>query len=468
LRSIRKYLLIYLFLTISITATTTSICNFYINQIDIHEHQDTLMAMSAISYQSLLGNDLEKRPLNEIQESINNIPKQISAHYPKSLFYSNLPNYYLDRFYFKVLNQNNELLLKSASKSVNESINNTLGFSDKIIENEKWRVFTTYNSQAKYHTILGEKYSTRLELGKRIAIDEFFILLFTFPIAGFFIWVIVSKGLKSLNIVAKTLSSREANNYEPLIYKNIPSEIKPVINELNMLLQRLKSGFERETRFAADAAHELKTPLAALKAQAQVALNTNNIEEKNIALNKVIAAADRTTRIVQQLLVLSKLSPEVNYNSKWQDIDLNIVCKEVLTLLAPLAIENKVELELLCESNPPLFSGNFISIGILLKNLVENAINYSGNNGKITVRTYQESGYIVLEVQDNGPGIPKEIQARVFERFYRALGNKKPGSGLGLAIVEEIVKIHNAKIKLTEPLQGSGLVVRVYFIPKTI
>lgn len=468
MRSIRKYLLIYLFLTIGITVTTTSVCNYYINQIDIHEHQDTLMAMSAISYQSLLGNDLKERPLKKIQTSLNNIPKQISSHYPKSLFYSNLPNYYLDRFYFQILNQNNKLLLHSAGKIVNESKNVPLGFSDKIIDKEKWRVFSTYNSQAKFHTILAEKYSTRLELGKRIAIDELFILLFIFPIAGTFIWIIVTRGLKSLNKVAQTISNREANNFEPLQHKNIPSEIQPVINELNMLLQRLKSGFERETRFAADAAHELKTPLAALKAQAQVALNTSTIEDKDIALNKVIAAADRTTRIVQQLLVLSKISPEVNYNSKWQNIDLNVICKEVLTMLAPLAIENNVELELLCANNLPQFSGNSISLGILLKNLVENAINYSGTNAKISVKTYREDDSIVLEVQDNGPGIPKEIQARVFERFFRALGNKKPGSGLGLAIVEEIVKIHNAKIKLREPLLGSGLIVSVYFNLKTV
>lgn len=468
MRSIRKYLLIYLFLTIGITATATSICNYYINQVDIQEHQDTLMAISAISYQSLLGNDLEERPLNEIQASLNSIPRQIITHYPKSLFYSNLPNYYLDRFYLQVLNQNNKIILHSAGKKFYKYNYVPLGFSDKTINKEKWRVFATYNAQAKYHTILGEKYNTRLELGKRIAIDEFFILLCTFPIAGIFIWITVSRGLKSLNIVAQTISNRETNNYEPLQYKNIPSEIKPVTDELNMLLQRLKLGFERETRFAADAAHELKTPLAALKAQAQVALNTNNIEDKDIALNKVIAAVDRTTRIVQQLLVLSKLSPEVNYNSKSQEINLNIICKEILALLAPLAIENKVDLELLCANNISLFSGSPISIGILLKNLVENAINYSGKNGKITVRTYQKDQHVVLEVQDNGPGIPKEIQTRVFERFFRALGNKKPGSGLGLAIVEEIVKIHNAEIKLSAPSQGSGLIVSVYFTPKTI
>lgn len=465
--SIRKYLLIYLFLTIAITATTTSVCNYYINQIDIKEHQDTLMAISAISYQSLLGNDLELRPLHEIQANLNNIPRQIVTYYPKSLFYSNLPNYYLDRFNFQVWNQHGKLLLHSAGKNILNSKSGTLGFSDKVINHEKWRIFATYNSQAKYQTVIGEKYNTRLELGKRIATDEFFILILIFPIAGVFIWIIVGKGLKSLDIVAKEISNRETNSYEPLNTKNIPNEIKPVIDELNQLLQRLKSGFERETRFAADAAHELKTPLAALKAQAQVALNTNNIEDKNTALSKVVAAADRTTRIVQQLLILSKLSPETNYNTKWQKIDLNNICKEILTFLAPIAIENKVELELLCAKEIPLFLGNSITIGILIKNLVENAINYCGKNGRVTVKTYQQTKYVILEVQDNGPGIPKEIQTRVFERFFRGLGNKKPGSGLGLAIVEEIAKMHNADIKLSTPLQGSGLSISVLFCSET-
>lgn len=352
MRSIRKYLLIYLFITIATTATTISVCNYFINQKNIQKHQELIQDFANISH---------------------------------------------------------------------------------------------------------------FELSKNIAIDELSILILTFTLAGIFIWIIVGKSLKSIDAVAKQISNRNANNYEPLSNSNSPKEIKPLIDELNMLLNRLKSGFEHEARFAADAAHELKTPLAAIKAQAQVALNSNTLEEKNLALNKVISAVDRSTRIVQQLLILSKLSPEANYNSKWDAINLNLMCKDVLSLLAPMAVENNVDLELTCAKQIPLFSGNYISLSILLKNLVENSINYCGNHGKVYVRTFEQNDDIVLEVEDDGPGIPEELQTRVFERFFRALGNKKSGSGLGLAIVAEIAKLHNAQVKLKSPETGTGLIISIYF-----
>ena len=468
MQSIRNFLLVYLLLTVAITTTVTAVCNYYLDQRDIQEHHDTLMAISAISYQSLLGDDLEQRPLQRIQKSLNNIPKQIVKYYPKSLFYSNLPNYYLDRFNFQVWNANDKLLLHSAGNPLIDNPYNTQGFSDLIIDNEKWRTFTTYNPKAKFHTILAEKYETRFELGHRIALDELYIIFLTFPISGLLIWIVIGKGLKSLDGVAKEIADRKANNLDPLIVKKSPKEVKPLIDELNMLLQRLKDGFERETRFAADAAHELRTPLAALKAQAQVALNTSDINEKNAALQKVIASVNRNTHVVQQLLTLSKLAPEDSINSNWQPINLNTIAKEVIAILVPNAIEYNVELEFIGTPDLECFMGNPTSIEVLIKNLVDNAIHYCNEAGHVTIKTYQDENHVILEVADNGPGIPEELRERVFERFYRALGNKKSGSGLGLAIVQEITSMHNAKIELDSPSQGRGLIIRVFFSIETV
>lgn len=468
MQSIHKFLLVYLLLTVTITTTVTAVCNYYLDQRDIQEHHDTLMAISAISYQSLLGDDLEQRPLQKIQKSLNNIPKQIVKYYPKSLFYSNLPNYYLDRFNFQVWNANDKLLLHSAGNPLIDNPYNTQGFSDIIIDQEKWRTFTTYNPKARFHTVLAEKYETRFELGHRIALDELYIIFLTFPISGLLIWVVVGKGLKSLDSVAKEIANRKANNLDPLIVRKAPTELKPLIDELNMLLQRLKDGFERETRFAADAAHELRTPLAALKAQAQVALHTSDINEKNAALQKVIASVNRNTHIVQQLLTLSKLAPEDSINSNWKPINLNSIAKEVIAILAPNAIEDDVELEFFGTHDIESFMGNPTSIEVLIKNLVENAIHYCNNNGRVTIKTSQDDKNIILEVADNGPGIPLELRKRVFERFYRVLGNKKSGSGLGLAIVQEIINMHHAKIELDTPAQGNGLIIRVFFGNETL
>ncbi|AHE67513.1 signal transduction histidine kinase [Legionella oakridgensis ATCC 33761 = DSM 21215] len=339
----------------------------------------------------------------------------------------------------------------------------TDGFNDKVLDQQKWRVFTTYNDKAGVRTVLGERYDTRNELGQRIAQDDLYIMLLTFPLSGLLIWIIIGRGLDSLDRVAQEVANRAPNHLEPVSIKEVPEEIKPVIDELNKLFYRLKQGFEREKRFAADAAHELRTPLAALKTQAQVALNTNNIDEKNIALQKLIASVNRSTHIVQQLLTMSKLVPEAETINDLDEVNMAKVARDVLAMLAPTAVEKQIELELEHDEQMPNFIGNPTAISILIRNLVDNAIRYSRECGQVIVRVYQEQNEAVLEVRDNGPGIPAELQSRVFERFFRVLGNKSTGSGLGLAIVQQICALHNGRVTLESPKEGTGLIVKVYF-----
>ncbi|HVT62071.1 MAG TPA: ATP-binding protein, partial [Legionellaceae bacterium] len=326
-----------------------------------------------------------------------------------------------------------------------------------------WRVFTTNNPKAKIHTVLAERYDTRNELGRRIALDDLYIMLLTLPLAGLLIWVVIGRGLDNLEAVAEELANREPNHLEPVKIDSLPDEIRPVIDELNKLFFRLKEGFEREARFAADAAHELRTPLAALKAQAQVALNTNDINEKNIALQKVIASVNRNTHIVQQLLTMSKLVPEQAIMHDLDQIDLVKITRDILAMLAPAAIEKHLELEFVANDNVTTFLGTPTALSILVRNLVDNAIRYTPPYGHIIVRVHQGPSDVILEVQDNGPGISEKFHARVFERFFRELGNTSTGSGLGLAIVQQIAVLHHATIKLDKPDLGTGLIVRVFF-----
>lgn len=300
-------------------------------------------------------------------------------------------------------------------------------------------------------------------LGHPIILDDLYIMLLTFPLSGWLIWIIIGKGLHSLTRVAEEVANRAPSHLEPVNIAALPGEIKPVIDELNKLFYRLKEGFEREKRFAADAAHELRTPLAALKAQAQVALNTTNIVEKDIALQKVLASVNRSTHIVQQLLTMSRLLPEETNIKNHDAVNLTQVSREILAMLAPAAIEKKIELEFECEKPVSNITGNITAIGILIRNLVDNAIRYCDQGGYIKVQVYQLREEVVLEVCDNGPGIPKEVQSRVFERFFRVLGNKSPGSGLGLAIVQQISVLHHARIILESPDDGTGLIIKVLF-----
>ncbi|MDA9272262.1 ATP-binding protein [bacterium] len=293
--------------------------------------------------------------------------------------------------------------------------------------------------------------------------DYLYIVLISFPLTGLLIWIIIGKGLNSLNRVAQEVADRVPSHLEPVNIKNAPEEIAPVIDELNKLFYRLKEGFEREKRFAADAAHELRTPLAALKAQAQIALNTNNIDEKNQALQKLLTSVNRSTHIVQQLLIMSKLVPEEANINDLNTVNLPKITREILAMLAPAAVENLIELEFEHDNNTLMIAGNSTAISILIRNLVDNAIRYCKPNGRVAVQVYKEKHEIVLEVRDNGPGIPKELHTRVFERFFRVLGNKSPGSGLGLAIVQQITSLHNGRIVLDSPKHDTGLIIKVYF-----
>ncbi|RAP37929.1 two-component sensor histidine kinase [Legionella quinlivanii] len=461
--SIRKFLLINLLLAITITTTLTAIGNYYLDQKDIQEHLDTLMAVSALSYQALLGDDLHQRPLAKIQDALEVIPEKIENYYQRRFLNDLPPKNYMDKFNFQVWTNGGKLLLHSPTAPKIPLTSEIDGFSDRFLSNQKWRVFTTYNDKAGIRTVLAERYDTRNELGHRIAQDDLYIMLLTFPLSGLLIWIIIGRGLDSLDRVAQEVANRAPTHLEPVDLQEVPEEIKPVIDELNKLFYRLQEGFEREKRFAADAAHELRTPLAALKAQAQVALNTSNIDEKNQALHKLIASVNRSTHIVQQLLTMSKLVPGSTGINDVDEVNLIKVAREIMAMLAPSALEKQIELEFDHDDNLPVLEGNSTAIGILIRNLVDNAIRYCKENGKVIVRVFQKEGQLIFEVSDNGPGIPEELQSRVFERFFRVLGNKSPGSGLGLAIVRQICDLHGARVELESPKEGTGLIVRVLF-----
>lgn len=292
---------------------------------------------------------------------------------------------------------------------------------------------------------------------------DLYILLFIFPLSALLIWLIVSKGLDSLLRLEHALSHRALGHLEPVKLSTVPQEIKPLVNEINQLFERLRAGIAREKRFVADAAHELRTPLAALKAQAQVALNEKSLEEKNHALQKLMVTLDRSIHMIQQLLLMSQIGPETYGAKEMARINLIDVVQEVMALLVPKADSKKIDLSFEYSENVLQIKANATAISILVRNLLENAIQYSKTGGIVQVRALRQGKGCILEVSDNGPGIPKALRRRVFERFYRVVGSQPPGSGLGLAIVHQICQLHHAKIELDAPKEGTGLLVRVYF-----
>lgn len=361
----------------------------------------------------------------------------------------------------QVWNSQGQLILHSSNAPPIPLSNGKNGLSTLWLRNQSWRVDTLYDPSTQLTFMVAERSDYRQQLENRLTQDSIFIMLITYPFLGFLIWIIVGRGLDTLKKVAQEVRHRAPSYLEPVDLEAVPSEIEPLVSELNHLFTRLQDAFEREKRFTADAAHELRTPLAALNTFTQVALRAKTPEERKEALLKVLSGVNRGTHVVTQLLTLSRMVPEATINEPTR-MDLTKEAADIAAQLAPEAIAKDIELELIAEEAVHIL-GNPTAIGILIRNLIDNAIRYSPERSTVSIHIEKSLTHVVLRVVDNGPGIPEELRERVFERFFRIIGNQATGSGLGLSIVAQIAKLHHASIELKTPANGKGLDFRIIF-----
>jgi two-component system sensor histidine kinase QseC len=446
IRSIRYFLLISLLISITIASVINGIGNLILDQRVLQPYLDgqliRISSLIEILYKSSSSNSLVRQDIIDYLNKIQPITKQ--------------------KFIFQVWRQN-DLLISSTNHFNQKMLVNTQdGFSDTHIAGEDWRIYHTYNKNLKINIVVGESYNLRQNLVDDIARSNAYILLITYPIFGILIWLIINLALKSVTRVTSEISNRASTYLEPVELTEIPIEIKPLVAELNQLFTRLKLAFERNKRFAADAAHELRTPLAALKTHVQVALKTDNDVDRKKALEKVIESVDRSSHVVAQLLTLSRLGQEETLTDI-KPLNLHKIATEIIAFLAPHALEKNIEIAL--EKSPPdcLILGNDIIIGIMIRNIVDNAIRYTPPEGEVHITIMTTDTQVIFRVTDTGTGIPLELREQVFERFYRILGTKASGSGLGLAIVNQIAALHGAEINLISPPNGIGLQFDVAF-----
>ena len=461
--SIRNFLLINLLTALGITTSLAVLGNYYLDQRDIDRHLDTLMVITAISHQALLGPNLDAEHLQTIQQSLNDLNLELDDYY-RNRHISQREKNYARKFNFQIWDINGKLLLRSPNAPKQPLSNTHEGFTDESVNQEQWRVFTAYDPGSQTYTMIGESYKTRHDLGLSIAADDLYIMLLTFPLSGALIWIIIGRGLGSLNTIAEEVSKQSQRQLRPVRVDNIPREISPIIEALDELFKKLNDAFEREKRFAQNAAHELRTPLAIMKTHAQVALRVDDVTQRRAALNDLIRGVDRSSHIIKQLLTISRLMPEMNSLNNKEKANLNKCATETVQQLYQNALDKKIDIELIDnEKKPVLVYGNNIVISILIRNLLDNAIRYSYESGRIEIIIEKFSEITTLIIQDNGPGLSKTLRKRVFERFYRVLGNKASGSGLGLTIVAQICDSLYAQISVLDGIDGKGLAFKIIF-----
>ena len=355
------------------------------------------------------------------------------------------------------------LVMRSANAGLTPMSSKASGFATvRLSGDAEWRVFSTRGTESDVQVFVGEQTSSRSSILWAVLSGVFLPLVFALPLLALVGWWAVQQGLAPLRQLSQLLGQRSAQALEPVVLADTPTELQPTVQALNALFERIDHMVVSERRFTADAAHELRTPIAGIRAQAQVAMGAGDDEaQRQHALQSTLAGCDRATRLVEQLLTLARLEaqPEASILAT---VDLSAVTRQVAANLAPTALARHQTLELDASSACPV-AGNDMLTAVLVRNLLDNALRYSPDQAQILVSVTMTSGQPTLCVQDSGPGMTPQDLARLGERFFRVLGHSQPGSGLGWSIVQRIGSVFGAQVQVSRSELLGGLMVTVHW-----
>jgi len=276
------------------------------------------------------------------------------------------------------------------------------------------------------------------------------------------VWYGVARGLRPLASLRADIESRSHRDLSPLPETQAPRELQPLIAAMNDLLGRLSAVLAAQQRFIADAAHQLRTPLAGIKTQTELALRNSKSPEIETTLRQLHTATEKTTRLVNQLLSLARAEPGEKREHATEPLNLAALARDTATEWVPRALERDIDLGFDAPEGAMVIDGNPFLLREMLNNVLDNALRYTQRGGQVTVRVASTANRATLTIEDTGPGIPEAERERVFERFYSVLGSGE-GCGLGLAIVREIAQSHGAEVKLDSGAGGVGTSVQITF-----
>lgn len=332
------------------------------------------------------------------------------------------------------------------------------GFSNGQLkdDNDAWRLLWLTAPDGRYRIVVGQEWEYREEMAMDIVTSQLTPWLVALPLMLLCLVLLLSRELRPLKNLARTLNQRAPDSTDMLPTHAIPSEVRPLLDALNSLFARTQQMMARERRFTSDAAHELRTPLAALKVQAEVAqLSWDDAEGQQRALSQLHTGIDRATRLVDQLLTLSRLDSLDNLDDVEQIALAELLQSAVMDIDAT-AHRAGIAIHLVLHAPEVTRPGQPLLLSLLVRNLLDNAVRYSPRGSRIDVTLEQRC----FTVRDNGPGIPPQALTRLGERFYRPPGQEETGSGLGLSIVKRIAALHSMTVTVDNAEEG-GAIVRV-------
>ncbi|MDR3425129.1 MAG: ATP-binding protein [Alphaproteobacteria bacterium] len=351
-------------------------------------------------------------------------------------------------------------LIRSSTQEINLPLQHNEGLGTQKIGDSIWQIYTLKVPNAGFIQIAQPKEIVATMVGESAfrTLTPFIVLLLMLSAGA---WYVVGRSLSPLSTLSQTIARWEATQMRPLPIFDAPQEVQPVVTALNSLLAKLGKAMNLQRQFTADAAHELRTPLTAIKVQLDLLKRAQSDRERDEALNRLSEGIDRSIHLASQLLSASR-SMAVKTMPDFQPVKLNEIIRSCMATFVALASGKNIEIAFEAAQECRI-KGDEESLRVLVNNLMDNAVRYTPANGKIDVRLFREDQKAILEVSDNGPGIPEVEKNRIFQRFYRVPGTASTGSGLGLSIVKNIAESHGAGLQLSNGIQNKGATFRVAF-----
>jgi len=335
-----------------------------------------------------------------------------------------------------------------------------LGFSNFRVRGKTYRVLSVQTPSLTIQ--VAQDQAARREIAGRLALRLAAPITLMAPLLMLLMLWVVSQSLLPVARARRQVAERQVNDLSPVSEAGLPDEIRPLIVELNLLFKRVKDAFEAQQHFVADAAHELRSPLAALKLQLQGLQRAGGDEARDMSITRLSSGIDRATRLVEQLLVLARQEASMAAGIEPAPVSLAAICRLALEETIAVAQERSIDLGL-SHADEVGIQGYPDALRILIRNLLDNAVKFCPQGGRIDLAVRASDDAVELTVDDSGPGIANEYRDRVLDRFYRINGSQTAGSGLGLAIVKSIVEQHGAELALGESPNLGGLQVRIRF-----
>ena len=338
------------------------------------------------------------------------------------------------------------------------------GFASRDVGGEKWRIYSVSDSTGRVFVQVGNLHSVIDAEMRRKTFIALGLISAVMALVGLLMWGAVCHSLGGIEAIESAVRGRRKFDLTPLPVATLPTELRPLVDSFNHVLLQLDEAVEGERRFIGDAAHELRTPLSALLAHAQIALRATTLAEKDATLVKLLAVAERSTRLSEQLLDLARLDAGANAPQR-TEADLSELIVHVAHEFDIAAEQGGRVIQL--STQPCRIACDVDEIGILLRNLLDNALRYTQAGGRVVVScgcgAEAPGSPVWLDVSDDGPGVPDAERGAIFDRFHRVAGSGERGSGIGLSLVARIARLHQATIETGTGLDGRGLSVRIVF-----